>query len=298
MKRILVIGARGMLGRELIGVLQSAPEVTGLGWEVHGWDIEEIDICEERETISKIEGLRPSIIVHLAAFTAVDACESEIEKAFAVNAEGTRHVALGASRCGASMAYLSTDYVFDGTKGKPYIEEDPPQPLNVYGRSKLMGERYVEALCSDALIVRTQWLFGKHGNNFITSIVGQAREGREVRVVNDQTGVPTYTLDLAKALWVLLQHGARGIFHVVNNGSCTWYEFARTIFQFLGLDERQVVPISSHELGRPAARPAYSILSCRKLEREMGLTLRSWSEALEEYLQYLKPEEIRRKGVS
>ena len=280
MRKILVIGAKGMLGRDLVETLRSSFPKD----EITGWDLEEIDIQEERDTITRIRNLEPGVIVHLAAYTDVDGCELNEKKAFAVNAEGTKHVALGAATCGAKVVTLSTDYVFDGKKGSPYLEEDPPNPLNVYGRSKWKGEQYVQELVKDALIVRTQWLYGKHGKNFVASILRQAREKDVLSVVNDQVGSPTYTLDLSQAIALLIEGKARGIFHVANSDSCTWYHYARTILKLSGIEGVKVVPISSKELAYPAVRPAYSVLDTEKLKRETGLTLRPWAEALKDYL--------------
>jgi len=280
MKRILVIGAKGMLGRDLVETLRSSFP----NHEITGWDVEEIDIQEERGTIDKIERLAPRMIVNVAGYTDVDGCELDDKKAFAINAEGMKHVALGAVKCGAKVLYLSTDYIFDGKKDQPYLEQDAPHPLNVYGRSKWKGEQYVQELLEDALIVRTQWLFGRYGKNFVASILRQAREKKVLSVVHDQTGSPTYTLDLCQALSFLIQHEARGIFHVANGDCCTWYEYARRILKLSGVEGVKVVPISYKELASPAARPGYSVLDTQKLKREMGLTLRPWFEALQEYL--------------
>jgi dTDP-4-dehydrorhamnose reductase len=280
MRRILVVGARGMLGRDLMSILHSSFSKD----EIIGWDIEEIDIRKEDESITKIEKLRPEILIHLAAYTDVDGCELDKEKAFAVNAEGTRHVAMAASKCHAKMVYLSTDYVFDGEKREPYLENDPPHPLNVYGHSKLKGEQYVQEWVKDSLIIRTQWLYGPFGKNFVDSILRQAREKDVLSIVNDQIGSPTYTADLAKAISGLIQFGARGVFHVANSDLCTWYTFGRAILELSGVNRVRVVPISSKELARPAARPSYSALNCQKLAKETGLTMRPWSEALKDYL--------------
>jgi dTDP-4-dehydrorhamnose reductase len=280
MRKILVIGSKGMLGRDLVEVLRSSLRSD----EVFGWDIDEIDITEENNTVGKIESLQPGMVINVAAYTDVDGCELHEEKAFAINAEGMRHVALGAGRCGAKVVYLSTDYIFDGKKGKPYLEDDPPHPLNVYGRSKLKGEQYVQELVKDALIVRTQWLYGKYGNNFVASILRQAREKELLSVVNDQIGSPTYTPDLSKAISLLIQREVRGIFHVVNSNLCTWYDYAQRILTLSGIKGVKVLPISSKELSRPAPRPSYSVLDTQKLTRETGMTLRPWFEALKDYL--------------
>ncbi|NWG02425.1 MAG: dTDP-4-dehydrorhamnose reductase [Syntrophaceae bacterium] len=278
--RILVIGAKGMLGRDLMGILPSSfPH-----GEIFGWDLEEIDIQKEEKTVLKIETLRPHIIVNIAAYTDVDGCESNQEKAFAVNAEGVKHVALAALKCQAKMIYLSTDYVFDGKKREPYLESDPPNPLNVYGLSKWKGEQYVQTMVKDALIIRTQWLYGRYGKNFVTSILQQAKEKKVLSIVNDQMGSPTYTVDLAKAIATLIQFDVRGIFHVANSDLCTWYTFGQAILKLSGMDKVKVIPISSKEIARPAVRPSYSVLSCQKLKKRTSLTLRPWSEALKEYL--------------
>ena len=281
MSRILVIGAKGMLGRDLVKVLRSSSRND----EVIGWDFEDIDIREERSTMAKIERNCPEIVINVAAFTDVDGCESNEEKAFAINAEGMRHVALGALRCHAKVVYLSTDYVFDGKKREPYLESDPPNPLNVYGRSKWRGEQYVQELVENSLIIRTQWLYGGYGNNFVTSILRQAREKRVFSIVNDQIGSPTYTVDLSKAISVLIQCDVKGIFHVANSDLCTWYTFGKAILKLAGIGGVKIIPISSKELGRLATRPSYSVLSTQKLKREIGMTLRPWSEALRDYLQ-------------
>ncbi len=280
MRRILVVGAKGMLGRDLVETLRSSFPKD----EITGWDVEEIDIQEERSTVTRIRSFEPGVIVHLAAYTDVDGCELNEKKAFAINAEGMKHVALGAATCGAKVVTLSTDYIFDGKKGSPYLEEDSPNPLNVYGRSKWKGEQYVRGLVRDALIIRTQWLYGKYGKNFVASILRQAREKDVLTVVNDQVGSPTYTLDLSHAIALLIERKARGIFHVANSDSCTWYDYARTILELSGIEGVKVVPISSKELAYPAVRPAYSVLDTEKLKRETGLTLRPWVEALKGYL--------------
>jgi len=274
-----------MLGTDLMGILSSVLSND----EIFGWDIEEIDIQEEEGTLFKIEKLRPDIVINLAAHTDVDGCELDEEKTFAINAEGAKHVALAALKCKAKMVYLSTDYVFDGNKREPYLETDPPHPLNVYGRSKLKGEQYVQELLEDALIIRTQWLYGKYGKNFVSSILRQASGRRALSIVNDQIGSPTYTIDLAKAMVVLIQYDARGVYHVANSDLCTWYTFGQAILKLWGMDKVRVIPISSKELGRPAIRPSYSVLNCQKLKKETGLTLRPWSEALKEYFAAYRP---------
>lgn len=280
MRRILVIGAKGMLGRDLVEILYSSFPND----EIIGWDLDEIDIREEKSTLTKIESLHPEILINAAAITDVDGCELNEKEVFAVNAEGMRHVAMGALRGGSKVVYLSTDYIFDGGKKEPYLESDHPNPLNIYGRSKLKGERYVQELVKNSLIIRTQWLYGKFGKNFVNSILRLAKEKKVLPIVNDQIGSPTYTRDLSRAISILIQCDARGIFHVANSDTCTWYTYGQAILRLSGMEGVKVIPISSKELDRPAQRPSYSVLSTQKLKQETGMVLRPWSEALEEYL--------------
>lgn len=280
MGKILVIGAQGMLGRDLVPELR----VSFPNDEILGWDIGEIDIRMEKETIGQLEALHPQVIINVAAYTDVDGCERNQEEAFRVNSEGMKHIALGAQRCGAKVVYLSTDYVFDGKKGEPYLEEDFPHPLNIYGESKLRGERYVQELTKDGLIIRTQWLFGKDGKNFVYAILRQAQEKKVLSIVEDQIGSPTYTRDLSKAICALVQKEAQGIFHVSNEGSCSWFIFAQKILHYAGIQGVRVIPITSEELDRPARRPSYSVFNTEKFMKKTGWKLRPWSEALKDFL--------------
>ena len=285
MRRVLVIGAKGMLGRDLVKVLYSTFRTDKHSdWEVLEWDTDEIDIREEKTTVTKIESFHPEIVINVAGYTNVDGCESNEEEAFAVNAEGMKHVALGALQCRAKVVYLSTDYIFDGKKKEPYLEDDPPNPLNVYGRSKWKGEQYVRELLEDALIIRTQWLYGRFGNNFVSSILRQGREKKVLSIVNDQIGSPTYTVDLSEAISVLLKYDVRGVFHVANSDLCTWYTLGQAILKLSGMERVKVIPISSKELDRPAVRPPYSVLNCQKLRQVTGMTLRPWAEALKDFI--------------
>jgi len=280
MKPILVIGAKGMLGRDLLPLLQAS----FIGREVIGWDIEEIDIREEKSTRSKIETLNPETVINIAAYTDVDGCEKNRDAAFQVNAEGMKHIVLGAKGCGAKVVYLSTDYIFDGRKKEPYLETDLPNPLSVYGRTKLKGEEVLQKGIDDHLIIRTQWLYGRHGKNFVASVLRQAKEKRSLTVVDDQTGSPTYTVDLSRAITGLLEHNSRGIFHVANQGNCTWYTFSQAVLKFAQVEGVTLTPISTEALGRPAVRPSYSVLDTQKFERETGMRLRHWADALKDHL--------------
>jgi dTDP-4-dehydrorhamnose reductase len=274
--KVLVLGARGMLGQDLVEIL--APE-----YEVIPWDLAEIDITRERETIEKIKGIRPQAIINCAAYTDVDACETHRDRALLVNAEGARHVALASTAIKARLIHLSTDYVFNGAAILPYKESSPPNPVSVYGQSKLQGELYIRQIVEDYVIIRTAWLYGPRGRNFVEAILRQAEAGKEIRVVNDQQGSPTFTGDLGLAIKSLLPIAEQGIFHVTNSGSCTWFEFSMRILEEGGYKETKAIPISSNELGRPAKRPAYSILDLSHYEETTGYKMRSWQDALKDY---------------
>jgi dTDP-4-dehydrorhamnose reductase len=248
-------------------------------------DIDEVDIRDSVSVNDAVERVRPRIVFNTAAMTDVDGCESAPEEAFKVNALGAETAALACRRQGALLVHLSTDYVFDGASRTPYSEQDALNPLGVYGRSKAEGELAVRAaLPSDHLIVRTQWLFGSDGRNFVESIIGQAANKRLLRVVSDQFGSPTCTLDLSSALIALCAQGARGVFHATNSGVVSWHGFACTIVELAGVEGVRVEPIGSAELGRPAPRPAYSALDNSKFARVAGSPLRRWEEALRHYL--------------
>jgi dTDP-4-dehydrorhamnose reductase len=274
--KVLVLGARGMLGQDLVEIL--APE-----YEIISWDLAEIDITREKETAKNIVKVRPQAVINCAAYTNVDQCETRREQAFLVNAEGAKHVALASFTANARLIHLSTDYVFDGTATTPYKEDDPPYPISVYGQSKHQGEIYIRQIGRDHTIIRTAWLYGPRGKNFVEAILAQAAAGREIRVVDDQRGPPTFTRDLSQAIKELLPIPERGIFHVTNSGSCTWFEFALQILEESGFRDTKVQPISSKELGRPAKRPAYSILDNSRYEQATGNRMRSWERALKGY---------------
>jgi dTDP-4-dehydrorhamnose reductase len=251
-----------------------------------GKDLPDLDITLPEQTREAIGSLRPDVVINLAAVTDVDGCESQREKALAVNARGALHVAQGCAASGARLIHLSTDYVFDGTSPVPYSEETPPRPLNVYGESKFLGERAIQEAGGNHLILRTAWLYGRHGKNFVDTILRLSSQQEEIRVVNDQRGSPTHTRDLSRAMELLIGREERGILHVANSGSCTWFDFAGKILALKGPGDHPVrlLPISSAELGRPARRPANSVLDCSKFERIARWKMRSWEESLREYL--------------
>jgi dTDP-4-dehydrorhamnose reductase len=253
-------------------------------FDLVGLDIEELDITVEADTLQTIQEVSPTRVVHAAAQTDVDSCETDSGMAFRVNSQGTLHVARACHSIGARMLYISTDYVFDGTASRPYTEKDPVKPLSVYGQSKLEGEQHVRNLLEEFTIVRTQWLFGEKGKNFVTTILNLAQKGNPLTVVNDQVGSPTYTKDLSLAILRLLETGCRGVFHAANSSFCSWYDFARAIVKSAGIRGVKITPMDSTCLKRPAPRPHYSIFDCSKLIRETGLTMRPWHEALQDFL--------------
>jgi len=271
---ILVIGANGMLGRDMMALIGPA---------ARGVDIDEIDITSLESTERVIRTLKPETVINCAAYTDVDGCETNVETAMQVNGEGVAHLALATREIGARLVHVSTDYVFDGSKGTPYVEDDAPCPLGVYGESKLAGELNA-GFNPDHLIVRTQWLFGLHGKNFVETMLRLAVEKDEIAVVDDQVGSPTWTVDLAQAVLALLKSGHRGIYHAANAGFCSWNGFAKAIFEEAGLPVK-VRGMTTDELNRPARRPLYSTLDCSKLEQDAGFRLQPWRSALKTYLQ-------------
>lgn len=274
---ILVIGANGMLGHDLMQVLDG---------EVRGLDLPDIDITSLESVRRILLTLKPEAIINVAAYTDVDGCETNVEQAMAVNGEGVGLLALTAREIGAKLVQISTDYVFDGAKGSPYLEDDPVEPLSIYGESKLAGELNA-AMAPQHLIVRTQWLYGVHGKNFVETMLRLAGEKSELAVVDDQIGSPTWTYDLALAIKALLDGGCTGTYHAANNGYCSWNEFAKAIFEEEGLQVK-VNSMTTKELNRPANRPLYSTLDCSKLEHDTGFRLQPWRNALREYLK-LRP---------
>ncbi len=273
--RILITGANGQLGMDLQNALK--------GHTLYPFARAELDITAGWQTIETIARSQPEVVIHAAAYTNVDGCESDPDLAYRINAVGTRNVAVGCQQCGAAMVYVSTDFVFDGKKREPYLEFDEPNPLSVYGRSKLAGERYVQSLLNKYFIVRTSWLYGKHGKNFVRTMLDLARQGKQLKVVDDQVGSPTYSFDLAKTIRHLVETPFYGIYHVSNRGAVSWYGFAKKIFELAGMDV-SLEPATSDELGRPARRPAYSVFRRFALETSIGDEMRPWEEALSEYL--------------
>ena len=305
--RILVTGSGGMLGRDM--TLELAARRHDVVALTHG-DLDIADIGAVRERVS---ALCPDVVVNCAAYTRVDDAERDRETAFATNALGPRNLALACRRVGAVLLHISTDYVFDGEKEEPYTIWDLPSPLNVYGASKWWGENYVRSLLPEHYLVRTSWLFGEHGRNFVTTMLRMADKcgavelessrtvsaprgaAQGVPVVADQRGSPTYTVDLAKACADLLETGCFGIYHVTNQGVTTWYEFAKAVFARVGL-AINVRPVTSEEFARPARRPRNSALDAYPLRETIGYVLPSWEDALARFLSGLGKAHERREG--
>jgi dTDP-4-dehydrorhamnose reductase len=272
--RVTVFGATGLLGKALLREWR--------GDDVRGLGSRDVDIRSEDQVNEAIAQYQPQWIVLAAAYTDVDGCETNRELAFDVNCKGAIHVARAAARNGSRLLFLSTDYVFDGTKMSPYEIDDPLAPRSVYGRSKADAEIKIRELLSDACILRTSWVFGVGGRCFPDTILKIAGSRPEVDVVNDQRGCPTYAIDLARAIVGLCRSGTAGTVHATNSGDCTWFDFASEIVRAAGLGTL-VRPISSDRFVRPAKRPAYSVLSPSSLQR-CGLSMPSWHDAVKRYL--------------
>jgi len=287
--RILVTGARGMLGTEVVKTLEMC------GHEVWGTDIsskeDKIDITRQDQVRYALSSFKPSWVVNCAAYTNVDLAEDHEDQALALNGKGPDLLAHACRKLSVRLMHISTDYVFDGTKGKPYTEDDSPNPINVYGASKLAGENAIRHAMDDYIIVRTQWLIGHKGRNFVSTILSAAQINERLRVVNDQWGSPTFATDVARAITQLLEADARGVYHVCNRGKATWYDLASKAIEIVGLST-QVMPVSTDEFPRPARRPPYAVLSTKKFTEKTGKVMPLWQTSLEsyihEYLQHVK----------
>ncbi|MDA8434330.1 MAG: dTDP-4-dehydrorhamnose reductase [Nitrospiraceae bacterium] len=272
--RIAVTGSEGMLGCDILRVFSDV-EIVGLTYE-------SLDITDLDATVRRVREVRPDYVINAAAFTDVDRCESEPDLACRVNGLGARNIAIACDETGCPVVQISTDYVFDGSKSGPYHEWDETNPVNQYGFSKLMGERFVMSHTNRYYIVRTSWLYGKNGKNFVDTIGRLLSERDGLDVVHDQIGSPTYTVDLAKKLKEIIGRGY-GVYHVTNSGTCSWYEFAAAIARRKGIGKR-ITPVTSEMFTRPAKRPANSVLAHTMLRLEGLDDTRHWEEALGEYL--------------
>lgn len=284
--KVLVTGSLGMLGQDLMARLERP------GFAVIGLDLPELDITGSAEVFTRLNTIKPNLVINCAAYTAVDKAESEPDKAFAVNRDGSAYLADACSRLGIPLLHLSTDYVFDGKAKQPYREDAPTNPLSVYGQSKFDGEEAVRSRLTEHLIVRTAWLYGVHGHNFVKTILRLAREREELKVVSDQYGCPTWTGDLAEALVAMagqIHENQKliqwGTYHFCGGAPTTWYEFAQAIVKQGRLRENmravRVLPIPTSNYPTPAQRPRWSVLECNKIQRDFHIRQRPWKEALE-----------------
>lgn len=285
--RILITGAAGQLGRELRAVL-ARDELLPVDLGATADGIVGLDITDFRRTVALIAEFAPEVVIHGAAYTDVDGCERDPDLAYRVNALGTQNIALACQQSNAALVYLSTDYVFDGTKGAPYLEFDAVRPISVYGHSKLAGEGYVQALLRRFYVVRTAWLYGDGPKNFPKTILAAAGRQSSVFGVSDEVGSPTWARDLAAALARLIREPRYGLYHLTNEGHCSRAEYVRAILDLSGHGDVAVEPLTAAEFGAryplPAKRPAFAALRNYCAATALGIQLRPWREALAEYL--------------
>jgi dTDP-4-dehydrorhamnose reductase len=284
--KILITGSRGQLGSDLMKYLDADFEVLGV-------DIKEMDVTDPAEVSETFDNFRPDIVLHAAAYTDVDGAETYRKLASEVNVEGTANIARGCKEHGARMIYYSTDYVFDGRKDKPYVESDVPSPVNEYGRSKLEGEKRVAEILDDYAVMRTAWLYGAYGKNFVRAIIRQgwqqirAKHAGQivipVKVVDDQKGNPTWTMEIARQTRVIIENNLKGVIHTTAAGEVTWYDFAKEIFEYLKMPV-YISPCGSKEYGSAAVRPANSSLENGVLKKAGLNVMRGYKTALYEFL--------------
>lgn len=291
--KILITGAKGQLGRELCRQMQAGGSALGPLPErldlatVIPVDIEEADLTARKEVATLVRRYAPDVVINCAAFTDVNGAESRRDEAFAANALAPRNLAMACREAEASLIHLSTDYVFGGEGTRPFTEADLPAPASVYGTTKLLGEQYVQYFCNKWFVVRTSWLYGHGGNNFVNTILRLADEKDEIRVVNDQQGNPTNAEDLAHHLLKLVPTKEYGLYHCTGSGVCTWYDLASEIVRLSG-KKAKVLPCASDEFPSPAKRPANSALEHGMLRATVGDAMRPWQEALADYISELK----------
>jgi dTDP-4-dehydrorhamnose reductase len=276
--KVLITGAKGMLAHSLIPILREKHTVIPLPRE-------ELDITERHCVYKTIKDTLPNIVINCAAYTKVDKAEEEREKAFLINGTGVQNLALACAEKGIPLVHISTDYIFDGEKKTPYTPFDIPNPLNVYGQSKLAGERYIQWITNKFYIIRTSWLYGEGGNNFVSAILKKAREQSTIRVVKDQIGSPTYTTSLSNSIKRLIESGAYGIYHITDetDGGISWSDFAKEIISLLGL-KTEVIPVPTEEFPTPARRPKYSVLDTQMARLSLKINLPFWRDELQKFL--------------
>lgn len=278
-KKVLVTGAGGMLGQALVPCLESR------NYKLIALPRERFDVTNYEQVLERLSQDRPDIVLHCAAYTNVDQAESEPDLAYLINGYGTENLAVACSKLDAPLLYVSSDYVFDGEQSRPYTTWDATRPLSVYGKSKLAGEKAVQRHLAKFYIVRTSWLYGPNGKNFVDTIYGLALAGKPLRVVADQYGSPTCTLSLSETVADLMESDRFGVYHATDEGVTTWYEFAKEIVAGLGAE---VTPIATTDMPRPATRPKYSVMDKMTLVSAIGRELPTWQESLRLYLQMRK----------
>jgi len=296
--KLLITGSSGMLGYALRDAFSKDASCNIVGMDLTPTkcgkkpsSFVKCDVTNYDKLTAAVKKIKPDTIIHAAAFTDVDGCELDPDKAETANGLGTRHIAEIARECNATLVYISTDFVFDGRKRVPYAEDDTPNPINVYGRSKLDGERFIKEIMKEKsyFIIRTSWIFGPGGKNFVDTIIKNAQNAKNLKVVSDQFGSPTYTLDLASAVKRLLEIAAqrrisRGVYHITNNDDCSWYKLAQKTLEYYRIYDVELIPIVSDELDRPAERPRMSVLDNNRYIKLSGKPLRNWNRALEDYI--------------
>lgn len=279
--KIIVTGANGQIGQELVSQLEKSEIM------LFPFTKEQLNITNLDEVYNITGEIKPDIIINAAAYTKVDKAEEEKDLAFSVNAYGQRNLAVAAEKVDAKVCYISTDYVFDGTATEPYEEHALVNPLGIYGKSKYAGEQLTQTLNTKHFIVRTAWAYGEYGPNFVNTMLRLAEEKTEIGVVSDQIGSPTYTVDLASFIIELVKTDKYGIYHCTNTGTCSWYEFAKAIFEEVG-KEIIVNPLTSDQYPTPAKRPNYSVLSNMALRVNGFTPIRHWRDGLKDYLNNLQ----------
>lgn len=287
--KIVITGSKGQLGNELISILRSGRSEIGQIDEIYNGckivpvDVDELDITCSSGVKDFLDDLKPDIVINCAAMTNVDACETEFETAIKVNAIGARNLAVCCENIGAKLIHISTDYVFTGDSSQPYCEFDICEPKSVYGKTKLLGEKYVSQQCRRHFIVRTSWLYGYVGNNFVKTMINLGSQKDEIKVVNDQRGNPTNANDLAHHILKIALTDEYGIYHCTGTGECSWYDFACKIMEYSNLSCK-VNPCTTDEFPRPAKRPSFSSLNNLMLKCTVGDEMRDWEVALKEYI--------------
>lgn len=278
--KILITGSNGMLGYDLIKVLENEHDLIKTTSKT-------LDITNKEAVMDFIERETPDIVINSAAYTNVDGCEENQKLAYAVNGEGVKNLALACKKTDSILAHISTDYVFKGDNDTPRCEDDEIGPVSIYGKSKLQAEQAIEEILDKYFIIRTAWLYGYNGGNFPKTMLELAKNNDEITVVNDEVGSPTYTPDLAKAISKLIKTDKYGIYHVTNSDSCSWFEFAKLIFKLANVDVK-VSPTTAKEFARPAPRPSYSVLDNKKWIENGFEPLRSYKEAIKDYIDILE----------